>query len=164
MGRNHGKRTKIDKTTNTVELKTKQLNYKHSTNTTKSVVCQAHKPLETTNQHNCTNREQPAGPEELLMGDRSKTKKVKQQIKDLSLYVSLARIPVELQIRSDRKTDITVYRVATLGKIYQTSMELIPGAYTIVGTRKGYRDVHENLTLLGGRGAVSVDVSCTEKI
>ena len=96
--------------------------------------------------------------------EKDRGAKLKQQIKDLSLYVSLARIPVELQIRSDSKTDITVYRVATLGKIYQTSMELIPGAYTIVGTRKGYRDVHENLTLLGGRGAVSVDVSCTEKI
>ncbi len=102
----------------------------------------------------------------LVQASREKNRgpKLKKQIKDLSLYVSLARIPVELQIRSDSKTDVTVYRIAALGKIDQTSMELIPGSYTIVGTRKGYRDVHENLTLLGGRGAVSIDVSCTEKI
>jgi len=102
----------------------------------------------------------------LVQASREKNRgpKLKQQIRDLSLYVSLARIPVELQIRSDSKTDITVYRIASLGKISQTSMELIPGSYTIVGTRKGYRDVHENLTLLGGRGMISVDVTCTEKI
>ncbi|MFT4713812.1 MAG: serine/threonine protein kinase [Candidatus Azotimanducaceae bacterium] len=90
--------------------------------------------------------------------------KLKKQINDLSLYVSYARIPVELDIQSDNKTDVTVYRIATLGKINQTRIELIPGSYTIVGTRKGYRDVHENLTLLGGRGIISVDVSCSEKI
>jgi hypothetical protein len=96
--------------------------------------------------------------------EKNRGPKLKQQINDLSLYVSFARIPVELEIQSDNKTDVTVHRVATLGKINQTRMELIPGSYTIVGTRKGYRDVHENLTLLGGRGVISIDVSCSEKI
>lgn len=96
--------------------------------------------------------------------EKNRGPKLKKQINDLSLYVSYARIPVQLNIQSDNKTDVTVYRIAVLGKINQKRMELIPGSYTIVGTRKGYRDVHENLTLLGGRGVISVDVSCSDKI
>jgi len=102
----------------------------------------------------------------LVQASREKVRgpKLQQQINDLSLYISLARIPVELQIQSDGKTDVNVYRVSNLGKISRTSLKLVPGSYTIVGTRKGYRDVHENITLLGGRGIISIDVSCTEKI
>lgn len=90
--------------------------------------------------------------------------KLQQKVADLSEYVSLARVPVNLEINSDNETDVTVYKVGNLGKIESTELELMPGKYTIVGERQGYRDVQEVVTLLAGQPARSVYISCTEKI
>ncbi len=90
--------------------------------------------------------------------------RLKQQIDDLSLHISLARIPMPLQLQSDLATDVTIYKVANLGKFQSTTVQLVPGAYKIVGTRRGYRDVEFDLTLIGGRPVPPVSISCTEKI
>ncbi|XOV87677.1 MAG: hypothetical protein ACFHX7_22435 [Pseudomonadota bacterium] len=94
----------------------------------------------------------------------SPPERTKQQISDLSVHISLARIKIPVEIQSDQRTDITVYRVGNLGALDRTTLELIPGRYTIVGKRRGYRDVEVELTLLGGRPPPPIQVSCTEKI
>ncbi len=86
------------------------------------------------------------------------------QMNDLSRLISVARIPIGVVIQSDNKTDITVYRVRHLGKISTTDLELVPGAYTIVGKRRGYRDVQHELRVMAGRTIGPVYISCDEKI
>lgn len=92
-------------------------------------------------------------------GDR-----LQQQVDQLSQFISLARVPVSVQLNSDNLTDVTVYKVGNLGRLSSTSLELIPGNYRIVGKRRGYRDVEVELTLHGGRQIDPIFISCTERI
>lgn len=87
-----------------------------------------------------------------------------KQITALSGHIKLARVPIEIELQSDKLTDIVVYKVGHLGKLKSTRLELYPGVYTIVGKRKGYRDVRKQFTLLAGQNTAPVYVRCTEKI
>lgn len=86
------------------------------------------------------------------------------QMDQLSQLIALARIPVTVQLKSDDHTDVTVYHVGHLGKLESTFIKLIPGTYTIVGQRDGYRDVQRKLTVVGGEQVKPVYISCTDKI
>jgi hypothetical protein len=54
--------------------------------------------------------------------------------------------------------------VGRLGAFDRKELELLPGRYTVVGVRAGYRDVRRELTLLPGREPPTVDVRCEEPI
>ena len=82
----------------------------------------------------------------------------------LSRLISMARIPVTVTITSDRRTEITVYRIGELGVLEERSLDLVPGRYTIVGKRRGFRDVQEQITIVGGQTPPTVYISCTEKV
>ena len=82
----------------------------------------------------------------------------------LSQAIKLARIPVQLEVHSDRQTDIVIYKIAELGKIASKSLDLYPGVYTIVGTRRGYRDVRQQVTVLAGQLAAPIEIRCSERI
>ncbi len=97
-------------------------------------------------------RARPAGP------------RLRRQTDQLAAFISVARIPVDLVIESDRETDVTIYKVSNLGRIASESMTLAPGAYTVVGKRRGYRDVRHELTLLGGQPPATLYVACNEKV
>ena len=86
------------------------------------------------------------------------------QINDLSRLISVARIPIPVIITSDQRTDVTVYQIAQFGKMSREDLSLNPGIYTIVGKRKGYRDVQHTLRLLNGSAPGPIHISCTEKI
>lgn len=90
--------------------------------------------------------------------------RLKEQIDRLSFLISAARVPVDVTITSDARTDITVYRVGALGRLDRTSLELYPGRYTIVGKRRGYRDVQQELLVIPRTPPGSVHISCSEKI
>lgn len=89
---------------------------------------------------------------------------LKPTIQDLSHLISLARIAVDVLLKSDNRTDVTVYKVRQYGKISEAQLSLIPGVYTFVGKRTGYRDVYEEVNIKGDLSLVRVDISCTEKI
>ncbi len=86
------------------------------------------------------------------------------RIGSLSRLISLARIPTKVLIASDGKTDIFVYQVRRLGKVTSQELELYPGTYTIVGKRRGYRDVRHTLKLLANAPTNTINISCEEKI
>ena len=86
------------------------------------------------------------------------------RIGSLSRLISLARIPTKVLIASDGKTDIFVYQVKRLGKVTSQELELYPGTYTIVGKRRGYRDVRHTLKLLANAPTNTINISCEEKI
>ena len=89
---------------------------------------------------------------------------LKQQLSTLSRLITVARIPITIELNSDNKTDVTIYRVGSYGKISRTEVRLYPGDYTIVGKRRGYRDVRRKFTLLAGELVEPIFISCTEKI
>jgi len=89
---------------------------------------------------------------------------LKQQLSTLSRLITVARIPISVELNSDNKTDITIYKVGNYGKISSREVQLYPGDYTIVGKRRGYRDVRRQLTLLAGELVDPIYISCVEKI
>lgn len=87
-----------------------------------------------------------------------------EQSSELERLVRLASTPIEIELRSDELTEVTVYRVGKLGTFAQTALELRPGTYTAIGSRDGYRDVRETFTILPGRTLEPVRIVCSEPI
>ncbi|NNM27070.1 MAG: hypothetical protein HKO59_13980 [Phycisphaerales bacterium] len=82
----------------------------------------------------------------------------------LAEQVRLANTPLRVTLRSDTQTEVAVYRVAQLGTFDTHGLELLPGVYTVVGHRNGYRDVRLELRLEPGQTDASLTVVCTEPI
>lgn len=86
------------------------------------------------------------------------------QVEELERLIGLATTPVTVELRSDQMTEVTIYRVGELGTFAQTEIEVRPGRYTIVGSRRGYRDVRETITVLPGQSPDPVTIVCEEQI
>jgi len=82
----------------------------------------------------------------------------------LATLIAAAETPVRLSLRSDGITEVVVYRVGRLGSFAQRDLELVPGRYTIVGTRNGYRDVRREVLVEPGKPPEPVEVRCEEAI
>ena len=94
----------------------------------------------------------PAGP--VLRG----------QIDKVTALVESAEVPVAVSLSSDNQTDVTIYRIGRIGMFDRKDMELLPGRYTIVGTRSGFRDVRREVTVLPGQTPPPVAIRCEEPI
>ena len=86
------------------------------------------------------------------------------QVNRLRALLAAAETPVRLVIASDTLTDVTIYRVGKLGAFDRKDMDLLPGRYTVVGTRAGFRDVRREITILPGSRPAELTVRCEEKI
>ncbi|MFT4768258.1 MAG: hypothetical protein ACI8RN_001392 [Glaciecola sp.] len=64
---------------------------------------------------------------------------------------------------SDGLTEVTVYKVRRLGLFDTQQLNLRPGQYTAVGSRRGYRDTRIVFTVSPTQTA-AVYVACTEAI
>lgn len=82
----------------------------------------------------------------------------------LAELLDAARSPVPVRIVSDGKTSVTVYRVARFGAFADRRVELVPGKYTAVGSRDGYRDVRVSFVVPLRSDGITIDVRCTEPI
>ena len=81
------------------------------------------------------------------------------------LEAVLGAIPDErVALTSDNVTDVQVYRVGKLGLFESRELELMPGRYTVVGTREGYRDVRKEINLVPGAAPPVVTIRCEEPI
>ena len=67
-------------------------------------------------------------------------------------------------LESDATTDVVVYRVGLLGAFTRRELNLKPGAYTVIGTRNGYRDVRLRLFVIPGTPPDPLVVRCTEPL
>ena len=72
--------------------------------------------------------------------------------------------PRSVILRSDEKTDITVYQVRRLGQFSEHRMMLRPGVYTAVGSCAGYRDVRIRFRVPSSDEETIVVIRCEEKI
>jgi len=84
------------------------------------------------------------------------------QVDALEKALAVARTPIAVVLESDGLTEITLSRVGPLGTLKQRTVELRPGTYTVVGSRRGYRDVRRQFTVASGAVVPVVSVRCEE--
>jgi tetratricopeptide (TPR) repeat protein len=89
---------------------------------------------------------------------------LQQQIATLADWLARADVPVQVQLQSDNQTQVTIYRVGSLGTFETRSVELVPGSYTVVGTRPGYRDVRRQIDVRPGVPLEPIVIRCEERI
>jgi tetratricopeptide (TPR) repeat protein len=77
--------------------------------------------------------------------------------------VRIADTPITLLIESDNQTQITIYHVGRLGAFERKEIKLRPGRYTVTGSREGYRDVREIISLSPATPA-QISLRCEERI
>ena len=90
--------------------------------------------------------------------------KLGNQIITLENLLQAAVSPVNVVFQSDNLTDVTLYRVAELGRFEQTSVVLKPGHYVAAGKRMGFRDVRVEFTITGEPLGAPIVVRCVEPI
>jgi hypothetical protein len=54
--------------------------------------------------------------------------------------------------------------VGQLGAFTRQQLELLPGSYTVVGTRAGYRDIRKQLSVTPGKQDTALTIRCEERI
>jgi hypothetical protein len=89
---------------------------------------------------------------------------LRQQIADLDKVLRQSQTPVDVILRSDGVTDVTVFRVKKLGVFEQTSILLKPGRYIAAGKRVGFRDVRVEFIISGETRPEPILVSCSQAI
>ena len=75
-----------------------------------------------------------------------------------------AQAPVPVTLRSDNATQVEILRVGPVGTFERHSLSLIPGRYTAVGRRTGYRDVRVQFEVAPTEQLLEVVVQCIERI
>ena len=84
--------------------------------------------------------------------------------RELERLAAAAQSPVRLRLESDGFTQVVIYRVGQYGTFSTRDVELLPGRYTVVGTRTGFRDVRREVLLPPGTVPAAVVVRCEEPI
>ncbi len=87
-----------------------------------------------------------------------------KQISELDGHVAAARVPVTVQLRSDGLTRVVIFKLGELGSFKQQSVGLVPGRYTAVGSRSGYRDVRREFEVRPGRPPEPISIMCEEPV
>jgi hypothetical protein len=87
-----------------------------------------------------------------------------RKIAALQAWVAQAGKPVAVTLDSDGETEVAIYHVGKLGQFTRHRLELLPGDYTVVGTRPGYRDVRKTLSVSPGSPAAALRIICGEQI
>lgn len=87
-----------------------------------------------------------------------------RQIETVERLVASAETPLRVALASDNVTEVTINRIGPLGAFDRKDVELLPGRYTVVGVRAGYRDVRREITLVPGREAPTLVIRCEEPI
>ena len=86
------------------------------------------------------------------------------KIDRLQTMIIAAQTPQTVTLQSDGLTRVSIYHVGRLGQFTSQQLELRPGTYTVVGSRPGYRDVRQTLTVKPGSGQTTLDIRCEEPV
>ncbi len=89
---------------------------------------------------------------------------LEQQRQRLAAVVTAFSTPVTATLESDQLTEVTVYKVGRLGTFGRRDLDLRPGTYTVVGSRRGYRDVRRQLVIEPGAPPRPLAIRCEEQI
>jgi len=94
----------------------------------------------------------------------SKGPRLEAGLAQLKVHLDVYGKVREVVLKSDELTEIFIYKVKKLAPFAQTTLELRPATYTIVGSRKGYRDVRIILIVEPGKDPQPLTIKCVEKI
>lgn len=86
--------------------------------------------------------------------------KLTSQIARVEDLLATYGTPVAVTFRSDNETEITLSTVGRLGTFAEKELSLRPGAYTVIGSRDGCRDVRESI--LVRPNMQPVEIRCEE--
>ena len=86
------------------------------------------------------------------------------QIEQLEQLLPQLNRPVLLNMVSDNATQVSIPSIGVFGTFGRREIRLKPGTYTVIGTRDGYRAVHQEFTVEPGQQNVTITVSCSEPI
>ena len=89
--------------------------------------------------------------------------RLSRQLREARETLRIASTPIPVTIQSDGETSIIVYKVARLGAVETQELQLRPGTYTAVGTRRGFRDKRVEFTVTPA-GLAPVYIACSETI
>jgi len=89
---------------------------------------------------------------------------LQKQTMELAELIRTASTPAEIILRSDNETSVIIYRVGRLGKFLEKRLALLPGSYTVVGSRSGFRDVRLTLKVQAGDSPSVLEIRCEEPI
>jgi tetratricopeptide (TPR) repeat protein len=90
--------------------------------------------------------------------------RLRGQLSRLRDGTALATQPLPVRLESDGATEVTIVQVRRLGTFERLELSLRPGRYTLVGSRRGYRDVRERVSVVPGQPIPTVVVRCREAI
>ncbi|MGQ0530090.1 MAG: tetratricopeptide repeat protein [Panacagrimonas sp.] len=90
--------------------------------------------------------------------------RLREQMQKLELTMTQATQPVNVQLRSDGYTEVTLYKVGSFGRFSLHALTLKPGRYVAVGTRSGYRDVRREFEVPAGATSFDLDLRCEEPL
>ncbi|GAA6153425.1 hypothetical protein [Pseudoteredinibacter isoporae] len=94
----------------------------------------------------------------------SSDERLNEQLAELKVALIKAKTPVAVTFRSDGQTEVRLLRHEHLGLFSQIQRDLPPGRYTLLGQRKGYRDVRVNFEVQLNKDNPPIDVVCQEII
>ena len=86
------------------------------------------------------------------------------QVQELGQLLAVASRPVPVRFESDNLTSVTILRFGSLGRFQSRVVDLKPGAYTVVGSRDGFRDVRRTIRVGAEGVADAVVLRCEEAI
>ncbi len=87
-----------------------------------------------------------------------------EKVQRLGVMISNAKTPRTVTLKSDGLTSVQIYHVGRLGQFTSQQLELRPGTYTVVGSRPGYRNVRQTLTVKPGTEQQTLDIRCEETV
>lgn len=82
----------------------------------------------------------------------------------LRALIDQATSPRAVRLRSDETTDVVVHQVGRLGRFRERELTLLPGEYTAVGSRAGYRDTRIRFRVSPDQKETIVEIRCEERI
>ena len=89
---------------------------------------------------------------------------LQQKAQGLEALLTQYESPVRVALVSNSQTEVVVYKVGSMGAFDRREIELLPGTYTVVGTRVGFRDVRRELTVQPGQNSPTLDIRCEDPI
>lgn len=87
-----------------------------------------------------------------------------KQMAQVRTNLKKVEAPVRVALESDNATVVVIHRVGPLGAFEHREVDLLPGRYTVVGTRMGYRDVRREIDVLPGQAPPPLLIRCEERI
>jgi tetratricopeptide (TPR) repeat protein len=89
---------------------------------------------------------------------------LQSQVERLGALLPQLERPVLLNVISDNATQVAIPSIGVFGSFDRREIRLKPGTYTVIGTRDGYRAVHQEFTVEPGQQSMTITVSCSEPI